>query len=237
MSSLDDELRVSLVPVQLRRTRSSGGNHSIPSIRRTASAGEPGAKERSLGLRVVAVNPDKGSFFHAMISYRVYPDAPFVINMHNAMNLVASHREDLRSLDDFPWPKEFNRAETTGASGVRIFLDKFCLRDGAQWEGSSQSSGGFVGALLKSLLFVPVFSGSDNFKGSLGQMAKLWNPLCDAELTAHIGRGFKVKAANSAHFRQNDVIIAIEGKPVTDIANLWKTIAGNLQDKLCVEVE
>ena len=85
--------------------------------------------ERPLGLRVVAVNPDKGSFFHAMISYRVNTDAKFVTNMHNAMNLVASHREDLRLLDDFPWPKEFNRAATTGASGVRIFLDKFCLRN------------------------------------------------------------------------------------------------------------
>ncbi len=192
-----------------------------------------------MGFRVVAVNPDKGSFFHAMISYRVKPDAPFVTNMHNAMNLVASHREGLRLLDDFPWPKEFNRAATTGASGVRIFLDKFCLRDGAQWEGSSQSSGGFVGALLKSMLFVPVFSVSNDFYGSLGQMARLGNPLWDAKLAAHSsGRGFKIQAEISKYFRQNDVIIAIEGKPVTTILmDLWKTIADNVNEKHCFEVE
>jgi len=240
MSSLDDELRVSLVPMQLRRTRSS--SQQTPSFRQSTSAGDSGAKERPLGLRLVAINPDKGSFFHAMISYRVNTDATFVTNMHNAMNLVASQREDLRSLDDFPWPKNFNRAETTGASGVRIFLDKFCLRDGAQWEGSSQSSGGFVGALLKSLLFVPVFSVfKDTFKGSLGQMARIWNPLWDACLTPRVGRGFKimfVTAEKSMHFRQHDAIITMDGKSMTStIDALWRTIADSVEDKLCFEVE
>jgi len=240
MSSLDDELRVSLVPMQLRKTRSS--SQHTPSFRQSTSAGDPGPRQRPIGVQVVAINPDKGSFFHAMISYRQNTDATFVTNMHNAMNLVASQREDLRTLDDFPWPKSFRRAETTGASGVRIFLDKFCLRDGAQWEGSSQSSGGFVGALLKSLLFVPVFSVSkeDTFKGSLGQMAQIWNPLCDACVTPRVGRGFKimlVTAEKSIHFRQHDAIITMEGEPMSTIEDLWRAIAGNLQDKLCFEVE
>ena len=103
--------------------------------------------------------------------------------MHNAINLIASQREDLRSLDDFPWPKEFKRAETTGASGIRVFLDKFCLLDGAQWEGNLKGSGGFVGALLKSLVFLPVFS-ANGFTGSLGQMAQIWNPIWDCTLSS-----------------------------------------------------
>jgi hypothetical protein len=191
---------------------------------------------------VIAINPDKSSFFHAMISYRVKTDASFVTNMHSAMNLIASQREDLRMLDDFPWPKEFNRSESTGSSGVRIFLDKFCLRDGAQWEGSSQSSGGFVGAILKSLLFVPVFSAQDTFHGSVGQMARIWNPLWDAGLSSRRdGRGFKVTSCNTqarSHFLEHDVITAVDGEQVSSIDALWKSIAQKKDsDSLCIEIE
>ena len=127
---------------------------------------------------IVDIVPSEGSFFHAMISYRVATDATFVNHLHNSINLVASQRDDLRVLDDFPWPKGFKRAETTGSSGVRVFLDKFCLLDGAQWEGNMKG-GGFVGALLQSLVFVPVFSANAGFSGSLGQIARIWNPFWD----------------------------------------------------------
>jgi hypothetical protein len=155
------------------------------------------------------------------------------------MNLIASQREDLRMLDDFPWPKEFNRSESTGSSGVRIFLDKFCLRDGAQWEGNSQSSGGFVGAILKSLLFVPVFSAQDTFHGSVGQMARIWNPLWDAGLSSRKGgRGFKVTSPTRSHFLEHDVIMAVDGAQFSSTDALWESIAQNKEsDSLCIEVE
>ena len=239
MNSLQllDEHRVS-VPGSLTRTRSSGSTGSQQRMSHRKSLGKTDQSSGDRSQPVIAVNPDKGSFFHAMMSYRVATDATFVTNMHNAMNLIASQREDLRMLDDFPWPKEFNRAESTGSSGVRIFLDKFCLRDGAQWEGSSQSSGGFVGAILKSLLFVPVFSVRETFLGSVGQMARIWNPLWDAELTSRVGRGFKVTSKTSSHFLEHDVITAVDGAQVSSIDALWKSIAQKKEnDSLCIEVE
>jgi hypothetical protein len=240
----DADLRVPmLLPRTLSRTISSGSTGK--QVRMTVLSDSDEylrAAPQSSGDSshpVIAVNPDKSSFFHAMMSYRVATDAPFVTNMHNAMNLIASQREDLRMLDDFPWPKEFNRAESTGSSGVRVFLDKFCLRDGAQWEGSSQSSGGFVGAILKSLLFVPVFSVRETFHGSVGQMAQIWNPLWDACLSSRKdGRGFKVTSKTSSQFLEHDVITAVDGVQVSSIDSLWKSIAQKKEsDSLCIEVE
>jgi energy-converting hydrogenase Eha subunit C len=215
----------------LTRTKSGGSNN--------ASSMVPTADAQSLKHQsIIDINPDEGSFFHAMISYRVSTDATFVSNMHNAMNLIASQREDLRSLDDFPWPKEFKRAETTGSSGVRIFLDKECLLDGAQWEGNLKGSGGFVGALLKSLVFVPVFSICPGFTGSLGQMARIWNPLWDASLSSAGDEGLKVesKPTTHAHFIEGDVIATLDDHPVNKASDVWKFMACSLEPTVRLEI-
>jgi hypothetical protein len=40
-----------------------------------------------------------------------------------------------------------------------VYLDKFCLRNGEEWQGTGKpDGGGFIGAILQSLVFVPVLS-------------------------------------------------------------------------------
>jgi hypothetical protein len=67
-------------------------------------------------------------------------------------------------LDDFPFKGEslfpaqhFQQCDEALHSQYHVFLDKTCLKNGEQWQGSGKS-GGFIGALLQSLVFVPIIS-------------------------------------------------------------------------------
>jgi hypothetical protein len=78
----DRELRLMMSP-QLQR-RSSNLASDVQGLTRTRSGGEHAAKLTS-GVDAqlkhqsnIDINPDEGSFFHAMISYRVRPARPSV---------------------------------------------------------------------------------------------------------------------------------------------------------------
>ena len=92
-----------------------------------------------------------------MLSYRVQPDQDFVCKLHNKISMLGSRG----SVCDVPYPRSFKRDDTTLSSKVRLFQDFYCLKDGKPWEGDGGSgldSGGFVGALCQSVIFVPLFS-------------------------------------------------------------------------------
>ena len=116
-------------------------------MQRTSSGSESSRK-------LVRINPREG-LFHAMLSYRVNPDQDFVCKLYNKMNVLGSRI----SVSDVPWPRSFKRDDNTLSSKVRVFQDFYCLKDGNRWEGDGGlGSGGFVGALCQSVIFVPLFS-------------------------------------------------------------------------------
>jgi hypothetical protein len=77
-----------------------------------------------------------------------------------------------------PWPHGFKEKRPGSAN---LFLDQVYLKSGENWEQSDEG-GGFVGALLKSLIFVPLLSWKVEpvnkynpeskkwFQGSIGEM-------------------------------------------------------------------
>jgi hypothetical protein len=127
------------------------------------------------------INPDEG-FFHAMLSYRVNPDAGYVTKIHDKTHMIhagwsGSNAETRAQEDNFAWPKSFQRHDAVTGSSLNIFQDVYCLKEGVSWEGSGGiGSGGFVGALRISVVFVPIFSANqqgDVLNGSIGQMIEL----------------------------------------------------------------
>jgi hypothetical protein len=133
-------------------------------------------------------------FFHAMLSYRVNPDADFVTKIHDKLHLLAPNAGKSVSqvnqlLDSSPFPEGFKPDQSTLNSSLRVFLDAYCLKDGVGWEGNGDAkSGGFVGAVRLSPVFVPLFSATEivtantelaqqgsskGFTGSVGQMIGL----------------------------------------------------------------
>ena len=127
-------------------------------------------------------------FFHAMLSYRVVPDAELVSKIHDKLHLLAPNAgqsvSQANQLLDSPFPEGFKRV--TLNSSLHVFLDVHCLKDGEGWEGDGGvKSGGFVGALRLSPVFVPMFSATEivsenaelaqqgSGKGSVGQMINL----------------------------------------------------------------
>jgi len=104
-------------------------------------------------------------FFHAMLSYRVSTDSDFVTKIHDKLHLLAPNAgksvSQANHLLDSPFPEAqgFNRDVSVLNSSLHVFLDVYCLKDGMGWEGDGGAkSGGFVGAVRLSPVFVPIFS-------------------------------------------------------------------------------
>jgi hypothetical protein len=140
---------------------------------------------------IFRIDPREG-FFHAMLSYRVNSDKDFVTNIHNKVHLLGPGARNSQTheapsmpsnLDTYPWPSAFLRNKSVLNSTIRVFQDEFCLKDGKAWEGDfvDSQSGGFVGALKLSVVFVPLFSAKVDQDGrvlpvgSVGQMIDLCN--------------------------------------------------------------
>jgi hypothetical protein len=132
----------------------------------------------------------RDGFFHAMLSYRVSTDAELVAKIHDKLHLLAPNAgksaSQVNQLLDSPFPEGFKRDDSTLNSSLHVFLDAYCLKDGVGWEGDgSTKSGGFVGAVRLSPVFVPLFSAVEvvtenaqlaqkrSGKGSVGQMINL----------------------------------------------------------------
>jgi hypothetical protein len=133
----------------------------------------------------LAINAREG-FFHAMLSYRVATDAELITKIHDKLHLLAPSAgksgSQVNQLLDSPFPLDagFKQDPSTYNSSLHVFLDTFCLKDGVGWEGDGGAkSGGFVGAVRLSPVFVPLFSATKivaedtEWKGSIGQMIKL----------------------------------------------------------------
>jgi hypothetical protein len=124
-------------------------------------------------------NPFKG-MFHLFISYRTAPrDANWVSKLYDTLCLDAtiSHQQGKRLplITKTQFPGEFNCDAFAQQKILNVFWDKVCLTDGYKWEGDgTQKGGGFIGALVQSVVFVPVLSWyadeEGKEKGSIAQM-------------------------------------------------------------------
>jgi uncharacterized membrane protein len=121
--------------------------------------------------KVPYLNPKTG-MFHCMISYRVDPDDTLATPLYSAMQLHAIRKlKRLPSADQTMFPASHNKHQSS-VSPFHVFFDKYCLKD-AQNYVSGSGDGGFVGAITKALVFVPIFSTYPSGKGSLGAMSTL----------------------------------------------------------------
>jgi hypothetical protein len=115
----------------------------------------------------------KTGFFHIFISYQVASDSNFAENLYYKL-LSLSNSLQVPYSETFFWPREFLRSDS---SLLRVFFDKKCLAPGQPWDwAGSINSGGFIGALNKSIVVVPVISigvdGDGILTGSLGRLLR-----------------------------------------------------------------
>ena len=117
----------------------------------------------------------KEPFFHAMISYRVATEALLARQLIERLLLKSFKRIPEVGLSE--WPKGFSD-ESYRPEFANIFLDQKCLKPGENYK-KSEEGGGFVGTLLKSVVFVPLLSWKKDlqenpngvrFSGSIGGM-------------------------------------------------------------------
>jgi len=127
------------------------------------------------------------SFFHVMISYRVSTEAALARQMFD--RLMLNSLKLIPAAGKSQWPVGFEKQRP---GDINVFLDQFCLKSGEKWKRSDEG-GGFIGALMKSLIFVPLLSwkvelvpeSKDNlesknlkrFRGSVGEMVARYSGL------------------------------------------------------------
>jgi hypothetical protein len=90
-------------------------------------------------------------FFHVIISYRVSTENNLARKMFD--RLIFNSYNRIPATDNNPWPDEFC-SDHQREGHARVFLDQVCLKAGETWG----AGGGYVGALMKSFVFVPLLS-------------------------------------------------------------------------------
>ena len=117
----------------------------------------------SAQILATGLNPSEG-MFHLFFSYRAAArDFIWVSKLYDTLCLEAtsSQRQGKRVplIEKTRFPAKFNCDAFAQQKILNIFWDKACLSDGYLWEGDgTKKGGGFVGAILQSMLFVPVMS-------------------------------------------------------------------------------
>jgi hypothetical protein len=141
----------------------------------------PPARVASASARIfeTGLNPFEG-MFHLYFSLSQNPDSAWVLMLYETLCLEATslQRQGQRVplIDITRFPRKFKRDAFAQQKILNIFFDRICLADGHSWEGDgTKRGGGFMGAIMQSMLFVPVLSSyvvkdSDKPRGSVGQL-------------------------------------------------------------------
>jgi hypothetical protein len=109
---------------------------------------------------------DPKAFFHIFLSYRVASEASWVSKLYQTLHSRSSVRDKggagIPSAKETKFPQTFMpQFPGTGneANFVNIFWDKEVLTNAQLWRGDgTRNGGGFVSAILQSVVFVPVMS-------------------------------------------------------------------------------
>jgi hypothetical protein len=188
----DNSLSISLLGNEEFRSsrsesRSETGALSGHQYQSSSQYRESTRARQSSHFAVPSINP-RGEFFHVFLSYRVADDEELVKSLYSKLQLD-SKTHAIPLLEDSKFPHQFHKdLSNTADAAANVFLSARCLLDGEKWDWDSRSKGGFVGALMQSCVFVPVFScsiddckpGHDPAKiGNIARMATLAQPAHD----------------------------------------------------------
>jgi hypothetical protein len=149
----------------------------------TRHASQSESHQQSAPVESVLSLTRKTGFFHAFISYQVVADSSRAESLYSQLvSLSSQNFTQVPAAESFYWPKEFNRSSRSCSCPVRIFYDKECLAEGQVWDWNTNidspanrvGGGGFLGALFKSIVIVPLVSvrvdNSGKLEGSLGRL-------------------------------------------------------------------
>jgi len=147
-------------------------------------AHDPTRARQASHFAAPSINP-RGEFFHVFISYRVADDEELVKSLYSKIQLDSKNHA-IPMLEYSKFPHQFHKdASNSADAAANVFVSARCLLEGEKWDWDKKKGGGFVGALLSSCVFVPVFSCSvDDQKpghdptriGNIARMANLAQP-------------------------------------------------------------
>jgi hypothetical protein len=195
----------------------------------------------SAQILATGLNPSEG-MFHLFFSYRAAARDPiWVSKLYDTLCLEAtsSQRQGKRLplIEKTRFPAKFTCDAFAQQKILNIFWDKACLSDGYPWEGDgTKKGGGFVGAIMQSILFVPVLSSyvdktdSDKPKGSVHQLLQANDEKQDNVLVEFIVAKFLheySREAGETSLLPCSVVLPLilDEKVFADLGNLQKSIS------------
>jgi len=100
------------------------------------------------------------SMFHIFISYRVSEiDTNLVRVLYSSIISQCRNAKRIPFADETVFPKEYKENELAKEKLLNLFWDTETLADGRNWTGDgTRIGGGFIGAIMQSLVFVPVLT-------------------------------------------------------------------------------
>ena len=109
-----------------------------------------------------ALNP-RESMFHIFISYRVASDKVWVSKFYGNIRRKCQTREKeemgIPFAKETSFPQNFKSNDLADEKLLNVFWDAVTLADAKDWTGDgTRNGGGFIGAIVQSLVFVPVLS-------------------------------------------------------------------------------
>ena len=194
----------------------------------------------SAQILATGLNPSEG-MFHLFFSYRAAArDPKWVSKLYDTLCLeaISSQRQGKRVplIEKTRFPTKFNCDAFAQQKILNIFWDSACLSDAYPWEGDgTKRGGGFVGAIMQSMLFVPVLSSyvdktdSDKPKGSVHQLLQANDEKQDNVLVEFIVAKFLhecSREAGEASLLPCSVVL-----PLILDDNVWAD-SGNLQKSI-----
>jgi hypothetical protein len=181
-----------------------------------------------------SINP-RGEFFHVFLSYRVADDEELVKTLYSKLQLDCKNLA-IPLLEYSKFPHQFHQdLSNTADASVKVFLSARCLLDGEKWDWDARSKGGFVGALMQSCVFVPVFScsiddcqpGHDAAKiGNIARMARLaqrakdietWISTTEATQTRAAYLCFETASHSNSHIFLDGDAVEFDSYPSVDL--------------------
>lgn len=183
--------------------------HTSVDVQRTCIQKPPASDLNtvSAGTLATALAPSEG-MFHLFISYRaVDRDSEWVSKLYDTLCLevTSSMRQGKRIplIEKTRFPKKFHCDAFGQQNILNIFWDKACLADGHPWQGDgSKKGGGFIGAILQSVLFTPVLSSyadqNEQKRGSVSQMLQGSDDTQDNVLVEFIVAKFLYECSRNA---------------------------------------
>ena len=155
--------------------------------RRTVNDQQPPSR---FPVKAKALNPF-GEMFHVMLSYRDATEKNYVSALYKQLQLTGMSQErPAQMLVPTKWPQNFIRRKPKECpTNFHTFLDKENLTPGVVWDYDNLDSliagNGFVGALMQSLVFVPVLSyNSEPPNDSTSSAAAVSSSLTPGDATA-----------------------------------------------------